>query len=63
MRRVFADTFYWIDLLNPKDQGYHEALSISKDLGASRITTTDEVLTGSSISLPLAGLFLGLCPR
>jgi predicted nucleic acid-binding protein len=45
MRRVFADTFYWIALLNPRDQAHDLAVSVSKGLGAVRIVTTEEVLT------------------
>ncbi len=45
MRTVFADTFYWIALLNPKDQAHARAVSVSRRLGAARIVTTDEVLT------------------
>ena len=45
MRTVFADTFYWIALLNPKDQAHARAVSVSKGLGAAEIVTTDEVLT------------------
>lgn len=45
MRTVFADTFYWIALLNPRDQAHSRAISISKRLGATRIVTTEEVLT------------------
>jgi predicted nucleic acid-binding protein len=45
MRRVFADTFYWIALLNPRDQAHDLAVSVSKGLGVVRIVTTEEVLT------------------
>jgi predicted nucleic acid-binding protein len=45
MRRVFADTFYWIALLNPRDQAHDLAVSVSKGLGAVRIVATEEVLT------------------
>lgn len=44
MRTVFADTFYRIALLNPKDQAHASAVSVSTGLGAARIVTTDEVL-------------------
>lgn len=45
MRTVFADTCYWIALLNPRDQTHDKAISVSKGLGQARIITTDEVLT------------------
>ena len=45
MRCIFADTFYWIALLNPRDQAHDLAVSVSKALGTVRIVTTEEVLT------------------
>jgi len=45
MRTVFADTFYWIAVLNPRDQAHELAVGVSKGLGDARIVTTDEVLT------------------
>lgn len=45
MRAVFADTCYWIALLNPKDQTHDIAIRVSKRLTAYRIVTTEEVLT------------------
>ena len=36
MRRVFADTFYWIALLNPRDQAHNLAVSVSKGLGPDK---------------------------
>ena len=44
MRRVFADTYYWIALLNDKDQGHAAAQAISQSLGQATIITTQEVL-------------------
>ena len=45
MRRVFADTYYWIALLNDKDQGHTAALAVSQTLQGAIIVTTDEVLS------------------
>lgn len=45
MKSVFADTFYWIALFNPKDEYYERARKVSADLTTIRIVTTDEVLT------------------
>ncbi len=45
MRAVFADTCYWIALLNPKDQTHDIAVRVSKRLSAYRIFTTEEILT------------------
>lgn len=45
MRIVFADTFYWIALLNPNDEAHERVVTASKNLSSARIVTTDEVLT------------------
>lgn len=45
MRILFADTCYWIALLNPRDQLHERAVRVSQSLTAARIVTTDEVLT------------------
>ncbi|RUR85837.1 type II toxin-antitoxin system VapC family toxin [Chlorogloeopsis fritschii PCC 9212] len=45
MRTVFADTFYWAALLNPRDEWHLAVKSFNKNLVSSRIVTTDEVLT------------------
>lgn len=45
MRAVFADTSYWIGLLNPRDQTHDIAVRVSKDLVGCRIVTTEDVLT------------------
>jgi predicted nucleic acid-binding protein len=45
MRRVFADTYYWIAILNDNDEGHAAAQSISQTLQGAEIVTTDEVLS------------------
>lgn len=45
MPAVFADTCYWIALLNPRDQTHDIAIGVSKGLKDCRIITTEEVLT------------------
>jgi predicted nucleic acid-binding protein len=45
MRAVFADTCYWIALLNPRDQTHDIAIGVSKALKDFRTITTEEVLT------------------
>jgi len=45
MRVVFADTCYWIALLNPRDQTHDIAIGVSKALKDFRTITTEEVLT------------------
>ena len=44
MKRVFADTGYWVALLNPSDELHSKALEVSRGLGAVRIYTTEMVL-------------------
>ncbi len=45
MRRVFADTFYWIALINPEDHHSQAALRFDDFLSAGNVTTTEEVLS------------------
>jgi predicted nucleic acid-binding protein len=45
MSRVFADTQYWIALLNKKDQSHQAAWALNQALRGVTIVTTDEVLT------------------
>ena len=44
MRKVFADTFYWIALANPLDQWHAPAVRAARSLRGVTITTSDEVL-------------------
>jgi predicted nucleic acid-binding protein len=45
MKQIFADTFYWIALLNPKDDWYNSVIKVSQSIANSQIITTEEVLT------------------
>ena len=45
MRRIFADSVYWIALINPKDQWRQKSLDASRKAGRFSIFTTDEILT------------------
>src|SRR5487761_1184318 len=45
MRSLFADTFYWVALLNPGDASHTRVTTFSGTLGPSRIVTTDEAVT------------------
>jgi uncharacterized protein len=45
MRRFFVDAFYWIALLNPRDQWHARVLAFTATLDAYHFYTTDEVLT------------------
>jgi predicted nucleic acid-binding protein len=45
MERVFADTGYWIALLNPRDELHEKATAASGDYTSNRIVTSEMVLT------------------
>jgi uncharacterized protein len=45
MERVFADTGYWIALLNPRDDLHHKASAASRDYQSNQIVTSEMVLT------------------
>jgi predicted nucleic acid-binding protein len=45
MRSVFADTGYWIALVNPNDELHDKALAAGGQLGPCKIVTSDMVLT------------------
>jgi uncharacterized protein len=45
MERVFADTGYWIALLNPRDDLHQKASSASREYDPSQIVTSEMVLT------------------
>jgi predicted nucleic acid-binding protein len=42
--RIFADTFYWVALLNRRDSANRAVLEYSRTLGSATLITTDEVL-------------------
>ena len=44
MSTVFADTFYWAALLNPRDSLHNEAVAVGESLKGTPVVTTDEVL-------------------
>ena len=45
MKKVFADSHYWIAMVNPRDQWAEVAKAARALLGEALIVTTDEVLT------------------
>jgi predicted nucleic acid-binding protein len=45
MRRVFADTLYWVAITHRKDQWHQAAVAVSRTLAGCHLVTTDEVLT------------------
>jgi predicted nucleic acid-binding protein len=55
LKRVFADTAYWIALANPFDHHHSRALELSATLGRARLLTTDAVLTEFLNALSNAG--------
>jgi predicted nucleic acid-binding protein len=45
MRLFFADSSYWIALLNPRDALHGKAASLSESLGGDRVVTSEMVFT------------------
>jgi len=45
MERVFADSGYWIALVNPRDNLHQKAHAVLRDLRPTQIVTTEMVLT------------------
>ena len=58
MKKIFADSFYWIALINPKDQWRTKAMEASKDLVGGLVITTDEVLTETLNYFAESGKFM-----
>jgi predicted nucleic acid-binding protein len=45
MKKVFADTFYWAALINPRDQWHEKAVGLRENISAGiKIVTTETVL-------------------
>jgi predicted nucleic acid-binding protein len=44
MRRIFANSLYWIAIALPKDQWHAQAMACAQGLQTSEIITTEEVL-------------------
>jgi uncharacterized protein len=44
MRQIFADTGYWIGLVNPRDQIHQRVMKITQELSSVRLLTTEMVL-------------------
>jgi uncharacterized protein len=45
MKVLFADSFYWIALLDSKDQWHQRVRDFSRNLKSPYLVTTDDVLT------------------
>ncbi len=44
MKQIFADSSYWIGLVNPRDQIHQKAIKITQQLFLVRLVTTEMVL-------------------
>lgn len=44
MKRIFADTSYWIALLNPRDELHARAVALAQSCSADQIVTSEMVL-------------------
>src|SRR5271168_1594361 len=58
MTRIFADTSYWIAILNPRDPLRDKALALSRIHSHDQIVTTEIVLTEFLNSFSNRGPFL-----
>jgi predicted nucleic acid-binding protein len=58
MRRVFADTLYWVAMNHRKDQWHQAAVKASRSLAGCHLVTTDDVLTEVLNTFSEAGRFL-----
>ncbi|MEM9541446.1 MAG: nucleic acid-binding protein [Cyanobacteria bacterium P01_E01_bin.42] len=45
MRQIFADTFYWAALINPRDEWHQRVKELNRTLINTHLVTTDEILT------------------
>jgi len=53
MKQVFADTGFWIALLNPKDRWYEKAIAINKELEIEKTT----IVTSELVLIELLNFF------
>jgi predicted nucleic acid-binding protein len=61
MSQVFADTGYWIALLNPRDELHERAREVSATLELDQIVTSEWVLTELLNSFAERGTQLRAC--
>lgn len=54
----FADTAYWIGLINPKDSYHHKAVEVTKTLGSASLVTSESVLAETLNAFSATGRFL-----
>ena len=55
MKEVFADTFFWAALANPRDRWYEQAVAFRDSAAGTVLVTTDEVLVELAANLAGAG--------
>jgi predicted nucleic acid-binding protein len=55
LKKVFADTAYWVAIAKPDDPWGEEARKVSETLRSARIVTTDEVLAEFLTAVSRAG--------
>lgn len=58
MRRVFADTLYWVAIARPNDSWGEAARTARAALGAVELVTTEEVLSEFLAALSKGGPFV-----
>ena len=58
MTRIFADTSYWIAILNPRDPLHKNAVALSQVHSSNQIITTEMILTEFLNSFSNQGPFL-----
>jgi hypothetical protein len=63
MMRAFADTCYWIAVLNPHERLHDAATRLSASFATERIFTSELVLTELLNSFPVAGRTSGKSRR
>ncbi len=67
MKQIFADTSYWIALVNPRDQIHMKAVSVTQQLSPVKILTSEmvlaEVLNSFSDAGPLRHAVGGMVQR
>ena len=59
MRKVFADTGYWIALANPRDQLHTRAVGVMRELAKAHVVTSEMVLVEFMNSFSDAGPLRG----
>ena len=48
MKAIFADTFYWVALLNVKDTWHLQVIKVSQEIANSQLVITDGIVDENS---------------